>query len=154
MGAGLALRMRVGCYTVSAYPPGPSWSGFIFARPIGLILPAGTVPGYRAAQASREAERRATARSVSMEFHWAVVLADVVREARHELLLMTYSAKPYQPLRDAPGAAASRGVAVSVVVETLRGASSALSGGAVVPSCSPPTQEEANRNPGKWAGVL
>jgi hypothetical protein len=28
----------------------------------------------------------------------AVVLADVVREARRELLLMTYSAQPYQPL--------------------------------------------------------
>jgi hypothetical protein len=58
----------------------------------------------------------------------AAVLADVVREARHELLLMTYSAKPHQPLRDALGAAMSRGVAVSVVVETLQGAGSALSG--------------------------
>src|SRR5947199_127872 len=58
----------------------------------------------------------------------AAVLADVVREARHELLLMTYSAKPRQPLRDALGAAISRGVAVSVVVETLQGAGSALSG--------------------------
>ena len=58
----------------------------------------------------------------------AVVLADVVREARRELLLMTYSAQPYQPLSDALGAAVSRGVAVSVVVETLQGAGSALSG--------------------------
>ena len=58
----------------------------------------------------------------------AAVLADVVREARHELLLMTYSAKPHQPLRDALGTAVSRGVAVSVVVETLQGAGSALSG--------------------------
>jgi hypothetical protein len=40
----------------------------------------------------------------------AVVLADVVREARRELLLMTYSAQPYQPLNDALGAALSRGV--------------------------------------------
>jgi phosphatidylserine/phosphatidylglycerophosphate/cardiolipin synthase-like enzyme len=58
----------------------------------------------------------------------AAVLADVVREARHELLLMTYSAKPHQPLSEALHAAVSRGVAVSVVVETLQGAGSALSG--------------------------
>jgi len=58
----------------------------------------------------------------------AAVLADVVGEARHELLLMTYSAKPHQPLREALQAAVSRGVAVSAVVETLQGAGSALSG--------------------------
>ena len=58
----------------------------------------------------------------------AAVLADVVREARHELLLMTYSAKPHQPLTDVLGTAVIRGVAVSVVVETLQGAGSALSG--------------------------
>jgi len=58
----------------------------------------------------------------------AAVLGDVVREARHELLLMTYSARPHQPLSDALGAAISRGVAVTVVVETLQGAGSALSG--------------------------
>ena len=58
----------------------------------------------------------------------AAVLADIVREARHELLLMTYSAKPHQPLIEALRAAIGRGVAVSVVVETLQGAGSALSG--------------------------
>jgi phosphatidylserine/phosphatidylglycerophosphate/cardiolipin synthase-like enzyme len=58
----------------------------------------------------------------------AAVLADVVRDAQHELLLMTYSARPHQPLADALAAAARRGVAVSVVVETLQGAGSALSG--------------------------
>jgi phosphatidylserine/phosphatidylglycerophosphate/cardiolipin synthase-like enzyme len=58
----------------------------------------------------------------------AAVLADIVREARHELLLMTYSAKPQQSLTDALSAAIGRGVAVSVVVETLQGAGSALSG--------------------------
>jgi len=58
----------------------------------------------------------------------AVVLADIVRQALRELLLMTYSAKPHQPLSEALGAAVSRGVAVSVVVETLQGAGSALSG--------------------------
>lgn len=58
----------------------------------------------------------------------AAVLADIVREARHELLLMTYSARPHQVLSEALGAAVGRGVAVSVVVETLQGAGSALSG--------------------------
>jgi phosphatidylserine/phosphatidylglycerophosphate/cardiolipin synthase-like enzyme len=58
----------------------------------------------------------------------AAVLADVVREARYELLLMTYSARPNQELNDALGAAVRRGVAVSIVVETLQGAGSALSG--------------------------
>lgn len=58
----------------------------------------------------------------------AAVLADVVRDARHELLLMTYSARQRQPLNDALAAAITRGVAVSVVVETLQGAGSALSG--------------------------
>ncbi|MGH3187543.1 MAG: DISARM system phospholipase D-like protein DrmC [Streptosporangiaceae bacterium] len=58
----------------------------------------------------------------------AAVLADVVGAAKHELLLMTYSAKPHQPLTEALRAAVERGVAVSVVVETLQGAGSALSG--------------------------
>jgi phosphatidylserine/phosphatidylglycerophosphate/cardiolipin synthase-like enzyme len=58
----------------------------------------------------------------------AAVLADVVREAQHDLLLMTYSAKPHQSLVEALGAAVGRGVAIRVVVETLQGAGSALSG--------------------------
>lgn len=58
----------------------------------------------------------------------AAVLGDLVREARHELLLMTYSAKPHQPLTKALRSAVGRGVSVSVVIETLQGAGSALSG--------------------------
>lgn len=58
----------------------------------------------------------------------AQVLVEVVGEARHELLLMTYSAKPYPPLLEALEAAVARGVEVNVVVETLQGAGSALSG--------------------------
>ena len=56
------------------------------------------------------------------------VLSDIVGEAGHELLLMTYSAKPHPPLTDALRAAIGRGVAVGVVVETLEGVGSALSG--------------------------
>jgi phosphatidylserine/phosphatidylglycerophosphate/cardiolipin synthase-like enzyme len=58
----------------------------------------------------------------------AAVLADVVREAKRELLLMTYSARPCQPLTAALQTAVGRGVQVSVVVETLQGAGSALTG--------------------------
>jgi len=58
----------------------------------------------------------------------AAVLADLVGEAWHELLLMTYSARPHPPLTDALQAAIGRGVTISVVVETLQGAGSALAG--------------------------
>jgi phosphatidylserine/phosphatidylglycerophosphate/cardiolipin synthase-like enzyme len=58
----------------------------------------------------------------------AAVLIDLVNEAGHELLLMTYSARPYQPLIDALRAAAGRHVTITAVVETLHGAGSALSG--------------------------
>lgn len=58
----------------------------------------------------------------------AQALVEVIAEARHELLLMTYSAKPHLEIRTALEAATTQGVAVTVVVETLRGAGSALSG--------------------------
>jgi phosphatidylserine/phosphatidylglycerophosphate/cardiolipin synthase-like enzyme len=58
----------------------------------------------------------------------AQVLIGLVGRATRELLLMTYSAKPYEPLREALAAAVARKVAVRVVVETLQGAGSALSG--------------------------
>lgn len=58
----------------------------------------------------------------------ARVLAQLVGRARHELLLITYSAQPYQPLRDALAEALARNVQVRVVVETLQGAGSAISG--------------------------
>ena len=58
----------------------------------------------------------------------AQVLTDLVRGARHELLLVTYSARPYRPLRQALTEAIARGVSVDVVVETLDGAGGALDG--------------------------
>ncbi|KWX01243.1 endonuclease [Carbonactinospora thermoautotrophica] len=58
----------------------------------------------------------------------AQVLVELVSEAENELLLMTYSAKPYPPLLDALAKAVARGVSVTVVVETLQGAGSALAG--------------------------
>lgn len=44
-------------------------------------------------------------------------------------MLMTYSAKPHEGLRAALAAAIARGVTATVVVETLSGAGSALTGG-------------------------
>lgn len=58
----------------------------------------------------------------------AQVLAELAAAATRELILVTYSAKPYQPLLDQIAAAIARGVVVSVVVETLAGAGGALSG--------------------------
>lgn len=58
----------------------------------------------------------------------AQVLVGLVGAAKHELLLMTYSAREHPPLTAALQAALDRGVAVTVVVETLRGAAGALAG--------------------------
>ena len=58
----------------------------------------------------------------------AQALLELIAEAAHELVLMTYSAKPHDEIRAALTTATSRGVLISVVIETLRGAGSALSG--------------------------
>jgi len=58
----------------------------------------------------------------------AQVVQDVIAGARNELLLMTYSAKPYEPVLAALAAAVERGVKVAAIVETLQGAGSAISG--------------------------
>lgn len=58
----------------------------------------------------------------------APLLAALVAEARRELILTTYSARPYEPLRQALALAVGRGVSVWIVVETLHGAGSALQG--------------------------
>nr|WP_203731134.1 DISARM system phospholipase D-like protein DrmC [Streptomyces sp. SID12501] len=58
----------------------------------------------------------------------AQVLVEVINEAQHELLAMTYAARPYPALTKALTAAAARGVQTHVVVETLAGAGGLLSG--------------------------
>lgn len=58
----------------------------------------------------------------------AQVLVELVAEAGNELVLTTYSAKPYPPLLDALRAALERGVSAMVVVETLQGAGGGLAG--------------------------
>ncbi|MFJ7589621.1 DISARM system phospholipase D-like protein DrmC [Streptomyces sp. NPDC097617] len=58
----------------------------------------------------------------------ARALLGLIAEARTELTLMTYSARRYPPLTQALKDAAARGVGLDIVVETLQGAGSALSG--------------------------
>lgn len=58
----------------------------------------------------------------------AQVLVGLVEQARHQLLMMTYSAAPHAQLRTGLGAALDRGVSVDIVIETLQGAGSALTG--------------------------
>jgi len=99
-------------------------------RSTGLAYLTGLAAGYtqRAAETSVETVWSGPGSHHVPVRATAAVLADVVREARHELLLMTYSARPNQALNDALTAAVKYGVTVSVVVETLQGAGSALSG--------------------------
>jgi len=58
----------------------------------------------------------------------AQVLIGLVDKSRQELILTTYSAKPYLPLLAALRNAVDRGVAVWIVVETLHGAGNAMQG--------------------------
>jgi phosphatidylserine/phosphatidylglycerophosphate/cardiolipin synthase-like enzyme len=99
-------------------------------RAAGLVYLTGVAAGYaeRAAEATVETVWSGPGSHHVPVRATAAVLADVVREARRELLLMTYSARPYQPLTSALQAAVGRGVSVNIVVETLQGAGSALGG--------------------------
>jgi phosphatidylserine/phosphatidylglycerophosphate/cardiolipin synthase-like enzyme len=99
-------------------------------RSAALAYLAGLAAGYaqRAGEVSVETVWSGPASHHVPVRATASVLADLVREARHELLLMTYSARPHPPLTEALRAAVGRSVAVSVVVETLQGAGSALAG--------------------------
>ncbi|MEV5693049.1 DISARM system phospholipase D-like protein DrmC [Micromonospora globbae] len=117
-----------------------------FAEAAGTVLAAGRESGvseleaaaYLRGLAAGHAQRSA---AVQIESVWsgpsthpvpvratAQVLVDLVAEARAELLLMTYAATRYPPLTAALSAAIDRGVAVSIVVETLKGARGALNG--------------------------
>ncbi|AEY93098.1 phosphatidylserine/phosphatidylglycerophosphate/cardiolipin synthase [Streptomyces hygroscopicus subsp. jinggangensis 5008] len=58
----------------------------------------------------------------------AQVLIEVINGAQHELLAMTYAARPYPALTRALRTAADRGVEMHVVVETLAGSGGLLSG--------------------------
>jgi phosphatidylserine/phosphatidylglycerophosphate/cardiolipin synthase-like enzyme len=58
----------------------------------------------------------------------AQVLTDLIGEARRELILTTYSARPQPALLAGLHAALDRGAQVWIIVETLQGAGSALQG--------------------------
>lgn len=99
---------------------------------------APAVAGYLRGAAAALAHR---ANAVQVEAVWsgpgshavpvratARVLIELIEQATHEVLLMTYSARPYEPVRAALAAALGRGVGVMAVVETLQGAGGALQG--------------------------
>lgn len=88
------------------------------AAAYGYAMTAVTVETVWSGPSSHAVPVRATAQ----------VLLEVISEAEHELVLMTYSAKPHAGICTALTNAVLRGVSVTVVVETLQGAGSALSG--------------------------
>jgi phosphatidylserine/phosphatidylglycerophosphate/cardiolipin synthase-like enzyme len=104
------------------------------AARMSLVEAAAYLRGLAAGHAQRSAEVRIESVWSGPSTHpvpvrsTAQVLVELVGRARAELLLMTYSATPYQPLLTALAAAVARGVRVTVVVETLAGAGGALQG--------------------------
>jgi phosphatidylserine/phosphatidylglycerophosphate/cardiolipin synthase-like enzyme len=98
--------------------------------PIAATYLRGLAAGYARQEARCEVEvvwSGPTAHQVPVRATEQVLLS-LISSATRELLLMTYSAKPHQPVLDALSQAAIRGVATTVVVETLQGAGSAISG--------------------------
>ncbi len=113
------------------------------ARPLLVARKESSVPDTEAGAFLRgiAAAQEQLATSVTVETVWsgpsshavpvratAQALIEVIAEAKHKLLLMTYSAKPHEDIHAALTSAVARGVAVTVVVETLQGAGSALAG--------------------------
>lgn len=113
------------------------------ARPVLLARGESGVPDLEAGAFLRglAAAQEQLTTSVTVETVWsgpsshavpvratAQALVEVIAGAAHELLLATYSAKPHEDIRAALSSAVARGVAVTVVVETLQGAGSALAG--------------------------
>lgn len=98
--------------------------------PLAAAYLTGLLDGYKQQQARYEIElvwSGPTTHAVPVR-DTERVLIELIEAAREQLILMTYSARPYAPVRDAIVAAAGRGVSVLVVVETLQGAGSAISG--------------------------
>ncbi|MBG0816935.1 DISARM system phospholipase D-like protein DrmC [Planomonospora sp. ID82291] len=123
---------------VAPVPGLPEAAQVILAAREALGMPYGEFAAYLRGVAAGYEHRRAT---VSVEPVWSGpsthgvpvrstgrVLVELVGEAAHELVLMTYSAMPYEPLLEALRAAVARDVSVMAVVETLQGAGSALAG--------------------------
>lgn len=113
---------------------------------VAPLLAAATREGVAAGEAAAflrglAAGHAAASDAVSVETVWtgpgshavpvratAQALLDLVRGAESELVMMTYSATRHREIREALAEAVGRGVAVSVVVETLAGANGTLGG--------------------------
>lgn len=140
----MELATALGEAPGSMVPAASARAGFAeCARSILAALPSGECArqetiGYLRGVAAGYAQR---ADAVRVESVWsgpsshrvpvrstAQVLASVISESMSELVLATYSAKPYPPIIEELAAAVRRGVTVTVVVETLQGAGSALAG--------------------------
>lgn len=137
----LADRVAAGWPPTAAMPAIPE-----YADAAAELLAAQRAAGLRDAEAGAYLRGLAAGRAwqqaaVQVESVWsgpsthhvpvratAQVLLGLIGEATSELLLVTYSAKPFPPMLEALAAAAARDVSVTVVVETLQGAGSALAG--------------------------
>ncbi|MFB9931839.1 DISARM system phospholipase D-like protein DrmC [Amycolatopsis halotolerans] len=139
---GVAERLRAG------WPSGAilDWLGHPFADAATPLLAAHEKSGMASGEAAAFLRGLATGHehltsAVTVETVWsgpsshtvpvratAQALVEVIKTAEHELVLMTYSAKPHDDIRSALEDAVARGVEVSAVVETLQGAGSALAG--------------------------
>ncbi|GAA1190092.1 DISARM system phospholipase D-like protein DrmC [Prauserella alba] len=139
---GLATRIGAG-WPAHAVLAELGYAAGEYARPILRVREYEGVPAAQAAAFLRglAAGYAEQSSSVSVETVWsgpsthsvpvratAQALIQVVNEATAELLLMTYSGRRHEPLREALSAAVERGVEITVVVETLQGAGSALAG--------------------------
>ncbi|GAA2522594.1 DISARM system phospholipase D-like protein DrmC [Pilimelia columellifera] len=133
-----AASSRVGAPQLLTDPAGRAAAAAIEQAVTAGDLNADTAAAYAAGFAAGYRERTSHTRT---EVVWtgpstfdvpvratAQVLVGVVNQARTELIVTTYSARPYPALRDALTAAVARGVDVWVVVETLSGAGSAIQG--------------------------
>ena len=114
----------------------------VAAQVLAAIEATGTERAVAAAHLRALAEGYALGRSAQrVEVVWsgpissavpvratARVLTDLITKVQRDLILMTYSARPYEPLTEALRGAVERRVTVAAVVETLAGAGGALSG--------------------------
>lgn len=139
---GLADRVAAGWPDHAILAASGQWFGDAVARVLAARAATG-VPNALAGAYPRglATEHRYSTTAVTVETVWSgpgshmvpvrattQALLEVIAEATRELVSMTYSATPDEGIRAALTSATARDVAVTVVVETLQGAGSTLSG--------------------------